>query len=168
MSSRKNLFTLIAAILAGIGVFIFLFMSPVYFKDINQLTLSYMKTEISGMNVIFGWEILGVSLTETNILALLAAVAAIAICVLLFLVRFGKIDKDLTLLYIVGLVVSAVLVFLSATLIPVSEGLEASMDMFAQNGYDEMGFGLSFAGILSGLCLLASAGLLVVTKANNE
>lgn len=168
MSSRKNLFTLIAAILAGIGAFIFLFMSPVYFKDINQLTGGYLKTGISGLNVIFGWEILGVSLTGTNILALLAVVVAIAVCVLLFLVRFGKIDKDLTLLCIVGLVAAAVLVFLSASLIPVSEALEASMDMFEQNGYDEMGFGLSFAGILSGLCLLGAAGVLVVTKSSDE
>lgn len=168
MSSRKNLFTLIAAILAGIGAFIFLFMSPVYFKDINQLSSSYMKTGISGTSVIFGWEILGISLTGMHIFALIAMLIAIAVCVLLFLVRFEVINKDFTILYIVGLILSSVLVFLSATLIPVSEALEASMDMFAQNGYDEMGFGLSFSGILSGLCLLSSAGLLVVTKANNE
>lgn len=157
MKSKKELFTLIAAVLAGLGAVLFLFLAPVTFEFMGE-------TEgLSGFDVLFGYSEGGVEATGFNILALVAIVIAIAVCVLLVLTKLGKFNKDLTLVYVVALAVAAVIVFLQGALIPTTELMDLALESMEAAGVDG-GFGLGFGGILSGACLAGSAALLAVNK----
>jgi len=146
MKSKKELFTLIAAVLAGLGAFAFLFLG-VLGSELGTGTMN-------GLDVIFGQEVMGVKVWGFDIFALLAVVIGVAVCVLLVLTKLGKFNKDLTLVYVVALAVAAVLVFLTPTLIPYADGFEEMKEYLD----------LAFGGILSAICLLGSAALLAVNK----
>ena len=171
MKEKKELFTLISAILAGVGAFIFLILSPISFdmsSGMDGSGMSYSRVEqsfdMSGFDAIFGYSLLGVlSVNEFNFILFLTIAIVITACVMLFLDRFGKIKTDLTLYYVIGLGASTVLVFLSSTIISLSDMLELAMKSGDMNGVT-MGFSLTFWGILSGLCLAGSTALLVIKQ----
>lgn len=161
MKSKKELFTLIAAILAGLGAVVFLILDPVALK-VSMAGMSESEG-LGGFDVLLGYKEGGVALTGFNVFALIAVVIGIAVCVLLVLTKLGKFNKELTVVYVAALAVAAVLVFLQGALLPTSEAMDLTLEMMEKAGADA-GFGLAFGGILSGLCFAGSAALLAVNK----
>lgn len=171
MKEKKELLTLLAAIFAGVGAFIFLVLSPITF-DVSStnagIGVSYSKVtqsfDMSGFDVIFGYSLMGIlKINDFNFFLFLTMVIAIAACIMLFLDRFGKLKTDFTVYYIIGLVVSALLVFLSANIISFSDMIKLALSTGGTEG-TTFGFSLTIWGILSGLCLAGSTALLVIKQ----
>ena len=145
MKSKKELFTLIAAVLAGLGALFIILLQPI--------------KELAGFDYLFGYTeeipyVGEMEFSKFNILGLVGVLAGIAVCVLLVLTKLGKFNKDLTIVYIVVLAVAGVLAFLAPSIIPLADGLDGARELL------ELGTG----GLLSALCSLGGAALLAVNK----
>lgn len=139
MMKKNYLFNLYASLLSFTGVLIFLFFRPI--KD------------FVGIDVIFGYSNGDIEYIKFNIFAFSAIAIATLISIMLFLNAFGMLRKDPTTFYVIGLLISSILVFLTSILLPLGDGFEDFREFF----------GLDTSAIISGSCLFAASVILIVS-----
>lgn len=139
MKVKKYVYNLYAAMLSLTGVLIFLFFRPI--------------KNFAGMDVIFGYSNGEIEYIKFNIFAFSAIAIATLISIMLFLNAFGMLRKDPTTFYVIGLLISTILVFLTSILLPLGDRFEDLREFFE----------LDTSAIISGFCLFAAVIVLIVS-----